>query len=457
MEINRKTLLQLRIQNIIFLVLFLCVIGLLAWLSKTYNYQADWTATQRNTLSKASSKLLERIPGQIKITAFASESDLLPVRKKIKDIVNRYQRHKDDIELHFINPETEPELTRSQGITIDGELIVEYQSRSEHVKNLNEEVLTNTLQRLMRSSEQKIVFISGHGERKPDGQANHDYGQFMHHLSSKGIKASSLSLNDTPEIPADTAVLVIAGPQVKYLQGEIELIQTYIDNGGNLLWLHDPGELYGLESIAIKLGINFTSGIIVDPTTQVLGIADPSFALITQYRTHPISKDFSLMTIYPRAVGIEYTENSDWDAAPFLQTVARSWSETAPLEGVIDFNPGEDTEGPLTIGLTLTKKSSASDTETKNTAEQRIIVMGDGDFLSNAYLGNQGNQDMGYNILNWLSHDDEFISIPSSTAPDTELILDEITWSIIGLLILIGFPVILLGSGITIWIKRRKR
>ena len=465
MKINRKTLLQLRIQNIVFLILFLSVIGMLAWLSKTYNYEADWTANQRNTLSEASRKLLSRMQEPVKITAFASESDLLPARSKIKELISQYQRHKEDIELRFINPETEPELTRSQNITVDGELVVEYQDRSEHVQNLNEETLTNTLQRLMRSSEQKIVFLSGHGERKPNGQANHDYGLFMQHLSSKGIKASTLSLNDTPTIPADTSVLVIAGPQIEYLEGEIEIIQQYIDKGGNLLWLHDPGELYGLQPLAEKLGVHFTAGVIVDPTTQVLGIGDPSFALITQYPSHPISKDFSFMTIYPRAAGIQHSDNVRWNTTPFLQTVDRSWSETAPLEGVIDFTIGADAPGPLTIGLALSSDPINTDTDTSTNTDndntknqaQRIVVMGDGDFLSNAYLGNQGNQDMGYNILNWLSHDDNFISIPSSTAPDTELVLDELTWSIAGLLFLIVFPVLLLAGGITIWIKRRKR
>ena len=460
MKLDRHTLLQLRIQNIIFLVLFLTVIGLLAWLSKTYNYETDWTANKRNTLSEASIKLLSKMQEPLKITAFATESDLIPARKKIKELIGRYQRYKADINLRFINPETEPEVTRSQGITVDGELIIEYQLRTEHVKNFNEEVITNTLQRLMRSSEQKIVFITGHGERSPKGEANHDYGLFMKQLNDKGIKADILSLNDNPSIPDDTSVLVIAGPQIDYLPGEVNLIKDYLSKGGNLLWLHDPGALYGLQPVADMLGISFTPGVIVDPSTQVLGIADPSFALITEYTDHPVSKDFSLMTIYPRATGLNHTEVNNWQAQEFLSTVDRSWAETDP-QGVVTFDEGKDTAGPLVIGLALTPAENDNTEENQDAlnshSKQRIIVTGDGDFLSNTYLGNQGNQDMGYNILNWLSHDDQFISIPSTTAPDTELTLKETTWSILGILILIVFPVLLLASGIVIWIKRRKQ
>ena len=465
MKITRKVRNRLRLQNLVFLLLLLSLIGLLGWISQRYSYEADWTANRRNTLSEASIELLQRMPEPVRITAFARESELLPTRRKIRELIERYQRHKPDIKLEFIDPNTEPDRVRSEGISVDGELIVEYQTRREHVQNLNEENLTNTLQRLLRSGEQKLVFLGGHGERKPDGQANHDYGLFIKQLASKGIQAESLDLNASPEIPADTAVLVIAGPQTDYLPGEVKLIQDYLDGGGNLLWLDDPGKRHGLEPLAEALGIRFLPGTIVDPTTQVLGIADPSFALVTSYGNHPIVQDFAYMTIFPRAAGLEHLEKNGWKAEPLLRTVARSWSETGPLAGTISYDEGKDSPGPLTIGFALSRDKPAGgdkaeaeqDKQKDNGKTQRIIVLGDGDFLSNAYLGNQGNQDLGYRMINWLSHDDNFISIPSTTAPDTELVLEERTWSMLGMVFLIVIPVALLGAGIGIWLKRRKQ
>ncbi len=459
MRINNKVRMQLRLQNIIFLLLLLSMTGLLGWLSQRYSVETDLTANQRNTLSEASVTLLQRMPEPIRITAFAQDSELLPTRRKIRELIERYQRHKADIQLHFIDPNTEPDRVRREGISVDGELIVEYQERNEKIQNLNEETLTNTLQRLLRSGEQNIVFIGGHGEREADGQANHDYGRFIKQLASKGLQASTLVLTAQPEIPADTSVLIIAGPQVDYLSGEVKMIQDYLDNGGNLLWLHDPGSHYGLDSLAKSMGISFVPGTIVDPTTQVLGISDPSFALVTGYGSHPIVKDFTYMTIYPRASGLEHFEKNNWKAEVLLQTVERSWSETSKLEGSVDFDEKHDIAGPLTIGFALSR-NNADVTENKTEvaqSTQRVVVLGDGDFISNAYLGNQGNQDLGYNIINWLSHDDNFISIPSTTALDTELVLEERTWSLLGLLFLIVIPLILLAAGIVIWVRRRKR
>lgn len=453
MEINNKTRHQLKFQNITFIVLFLCVIGLLAWLSQQYHVMADWTATGRNTLNVATTRLLAKMEQQVNITAFARESKLLTTRQAIHDFIARYQQHKPDIKLTFINPDTSPDITRQMGISLDGELVVEYNGRQEHVKTLKEEVLTNTLQRLMRSSEKKIVFIAGHGERNPTGRANHDYALFTRHLADKGLKTSMIVLNEVPFIPQDTAVLVIAGPQTDFLPGEVKLLQQYLDKGGNLLWLHDPGRLYGLGPLATQLGIQFVKGIVVDPSTQLLGISDPSFALINRYNDHPIGRDFGFMSIYPQASAIEYQAKANDEYSPFLQTVQRSWSETGKLQGTIAYDANTEKPGPLTIGLAISHKA----TEENNNHEQRIVVIGDGDFISNAYLGNQGNQDMGYNILNWLSHDDQFISIPVNVAPDKELNLGEMQGAFIGLFFLLVLPLMLLAAGISIWIKRRKQ
>ena len=458
MEINRKTRLQIRIQNLIFVVLFLAVIGLLAWLSHRYAYESDWTATGRHTLSDTSIAVLSRIEGPVQITAFAGKQLQAP----IKDFVSRYQKHKPDIELAFVDPNLEPDKTRSMGITVEGEMVIGYQGRSEHVTNPKEETLTNSLQRLLRSQEKKFVFLSGHGERRPDGQANHDYAAFTEYLASRGIQAVSHNLNEQPAIPPDTAVLVIAGPQIGYLSGEVELIRAYLAQGGNLLWLHDPGSMYNLDALAADLQLQFVEGVIVDPTTQLLGISDPSFALVTRYGQHPITRDFGFMTLFPRASGIKLNDEPTWTASSFLQTIDRSWAETGLMQGVVEFDAGKDSPGPLTIGMSLTRPMPSTDTvEGENTpttsAEQRVVVLGDGDFLSNAYLGNQGNQELGYNIINWLSHDDNFIAIPVRTAPDTELRMSETGWSMLGLLFLIILPVLLLVSGVVIWLRRRKR
>ncbi|MEO5573467.1 MAG: ABC transporter, partial [Gammaproteobacteria bacterium] len=133
----------------------------------------------------------------------------------------------------------------------------------------------------------------------------------------------------------------------------------------------------------------------------------------------------------------------------------RSWSETGALQGEINFDAGSDTQGPLDIGVSLVRPTPAN-TSTQR-AEQRIIVTGDGDFVSNTYLGNGDNLNLGLNIVNWLSHDDKLIAIRATTAPDTALNLSYITSLLVGFGFLFALPIALLGTGLTIWLRRRKR
>ena len=353
-----------------------------------------------------------------------------------------------NISLEIINPDISPDLVRKLKVTNYGEVVVEYEGRNEHIAQLKEQTLTSTLQRLLRQGERQLLFISGHGERKPNGQANFDWNIFIQRLNKKGIQTGIIKLNETPHIP-NVSALVIVSPQISYLPGEVKIIVDYVNAGGNLIWVREPGDsLHGLQPLADMLGINFIPGTIVDPTAQMMNVNDPSFALVTSYPSHAITRDFQYMTIFPKAVSISHDKlTPKWDGTAFLKTVNRSWSETGELKGAVDYNADKDFVGPLTIGLALSRK------EDKN--KQRIVILGDGDFLSNSYVGNQGNLNIGHNIINWVSNDDNFISIPSSSSVDSQIVITDLMGAIIGLLFLILLPLGLLISGGLVWHKRR--
>lgn len=454
MEITKKSRHQIRLQNIIFIVLFATVITLLAWLSNQYKFESDWTENNKNTLSDVSIKLLQQLHAPITITTFIPDGNLISNRQYITELVAKYQKHKSDITLNIINPDTAPDLVRKLKVANYGEVVIEYEGRNEHITQLKEQTLTNSLQRLLRQGERKILFVNGHGERKPNGSANFDWSNFSEKLKIKGISTALLRLNETPVIP-DVAAIVIASPQTDFLAGEVKIITDYIKRGGNLLWIQEPAEsLFGLKPLADFIGVNFYPGTIVDPTAQIMNVNDPSFAIITTYPSHAITRDFQYISIFPKAVAIDFSNiKNNWKVSPFLQTVPRSWSETGILKGAIDYNAGIDIVGPLTIGLALTHKDDKQTSE--KVKKQRIVILGDGDFLSNTYLGNQGNLNIGHNIINWISNDDNFISIPSSNAVDSQINISDLFGALIGLFFLVVLPLALLISGTLIWYRRR--
>lgn len=143
MKVSVRSRRLIRLQNILFVILFLGVVGLLAWLSTLYIYQADWTASGRNTLSEASVSLLGRLEGPVTMTAYATKTPLL--RKRISELVDRYRRYKPDLSLTFVDPDLEPQKVRELGITVDGELIIEYAGNQQQLQDISEQGITNAL------------------------------------------------------------------------------------------------------------------------------------------------------------------------------------------------------------------------------------------------------------------------------------------------------------------------
>ncbi|MGA9854540.1 MAG: DUF4350 domain-containing protein [Gammaproteobacteria bacterium] len=463
MRVTRKSRLQIRAQNWSFVILFLAAVGLIAWLSTQYVYQADWTYGHRNSLSPASVQLLKTLKDPLSFTAFVSDNP--PLREAMRRFVGKYRQVKHDTSLNFVNPNTNPQETRSQGITAEGELVISYQGRTQKVTQVNEVNVTNAIEGIARGANRYIVFLSGEGERDPLGQHNFDLGDFGKQLQDKGFKIESLNLAATPSIPTNTAVLVIAGPQTNLLPGTVNIIRDYVKRGGNLLWLGDPGPLYGLEPLAKDLGVIFEKGTIVDPDSQLFGITNPTVILVAKYETgDAITRGFNTATLFAGATALNTDATGGWQSQAFLNTLPRSWLTAGKLQGEIKFDPKQgDQQGPLTIGVDLTRevKTATADNKKNNdlvnkSIEQRVIVTGDGDFLSNAYLNNGGNLMLGLNILNWLSHDDSFININTESAPDRTLTLSHTDQAVISLGFLFVLPLLLIACGLLIWVRRRR-
>ncbi len=442
-----------KLNTIIMGVALVVLAGLLAWLSIRYPHTSDWTRNGRHSLSDASVEVLARVDGELTITAYAREQEDL--RSAIKRFIARYQRHKPDIHLHFVNPDAIPDETRELGINTNGELIIHYQGHSENVRPGSEEVFTNALLRLLRGDEKWVAFIEGHGERNPLGNSNHDLGEWGRQISNRGFKIQPLNLARTRAVPDNTAVLVIAGPLVNYLAGEVELILNYLARGGNLLWLAEPNNIYGLDAIAAYLGIEFPRGSVIDFASQLVGIDDPRITLITEqlYTDHPILAGFSFSTLFPMATAITAKEDNKWNVRPLIGTGTHTWLETGELDGDVGFDENTDIRGPLNIAVSLEREVESE--SPGNSRTQRIIVVGDGDFLANTYIGNSGNLELGIRLLNWLSNDENFISIPANYARDTQLEISQLTAGIMGFGFLIVLPAMLLGIGGMIWWRRK--
>lgn len=449
MTTTRRTRLLTRLHNAMFVALLLLVVVLVGWLGVRYNLKWDWTATGRNSLSELSKELLERVDEPVRITSYAPMDAQL--RGATRELVERYQRHKPGLTLEFVDPQFAPDEVRKLGISVPGELRIELGERAEQVRQLSEQAISDALQRLMRGGERWVVYLTGHGERDLLGKANHDLGLFGLHLEQRGFTIQALDLPQAGAIPTNTKVLVLSGGEVPLLPGEAQLVRDYVETGGNLLWLTDPGSSQAIDGLQKLLGVQFIEGVVVDPSSRVYGINDPSVTILARYPEHPITAGFRVLTVFPKTRALTVEENDEWTATSILVTNAGAWAESSELRDEIAQDDGEPS-GPLDVGWALERRIPGDADRT-----QRVLVIGDGDFLSNAFLGNVGNLDLGAKLFNWLSRDDVLISIPSKMAPDVSFELSTTRSLLLGFGNLIGTPLVLITCGLFVWIRRRYR
>ncbi|MHB1057064.1 MAG: GldG family protein [Rhodanobacter sp.] len=445
-----------RLDGWLFALLLVLAAAAIGYLSTRYAHQADWTANGRTSLSAESRAVLAKLDGPVEIVSYANpQGDL---RQTVAGFLQRYQAVKSDLTLRFVDPQLDPAKMRELGITVDGALILHYKDREQRLDELSERSLTNALERLLRGSDRIVAFVTGDGERRADGQANADLGTFMAQLEARGMRAVPLNFAQVGAVPEHTDLVVLASPGLALPPGAVQALVAYVQNGGNLLWLSEPAnDDLGLGPLAAALGVRVLPGVLVDGSGTALGLRDPRLIALGDYPPQAITRGFALTTLFPQASALAQVTQGGWAIKPFLRSGAQSWTEFQPIDNTktsdirFDAASGE-LKGPLDFGFALSRLSPSPDK-----SEQRAVVIGDGDFLSNSFLGNGGNRALGERVFDWLLGDDKLVELPPRGAPDRLLEISQTELNALSFGFLVALPLLLLLTGGLIAWRRRRR
>ena len=174
-------------------------------------------------------------------------------------------------------------------------------------------------------------------------------------------------------MPAGTDLVVVAGPQVGFLEPELQMLTRFMIGGGRVLLLLDPilgqGGLertgFGpwLEGYGVKLG----EDIVVDPTNPLPFYSAETF-FANEYESHPITEaleDANYPVIFSLARSVD-TLPQDADAGLKVTQLLRSspdaWGETdlTKLDAVA--KDDADVAGPVGLGVAVEIEAGAGDT-----------------------------------------------------------------------------------------------
>ncbi|VAW76640.1 Mucin 2 precursor [hydrothermal vent metagenome] len=445
-------------------IIVIALVALFAWLSSTWLLTVDVTQQRNNSLSPSTIELLKRIEGPVVIKAFVTDTDSnknthnkLPasqVRKIIKRFINRFKQHKKDITLVLVDHKQDMQTATQYGVVTSRAMVIEYKGQSKVLKRLDQYSFIYTLLQLLKNKKTWIVFIEGHGERSPHQKGNTSLADLGHWLTLRNNTIQTLAIEKYPDVPKNTQVLVIASATKPYSLKALGAIIRYINHGGNLLWLHDPHNKSGLELLANKLGIQIQAGLLVNYNHK----QQATLALILK-QFPPNKLTYKLnghMALFPQVSAISASPTSRFKIKTLLKSHPNSWNETnithKTTKNTLRFDSAsDDQKGPLSFGLSLTRTLAST------SKQQRIIVIGDSDFLSNGFINRGANHSLAMNIFAWLGEHDELIDVDSPIKSD--YLLHFSSWTALLLFILLGviLPITLIVIGVLYYRRRLRR
>ena len=409
-----------------------------------HNLIVDVSRDARNSLDAKSVRVLAMLPAPLEVVALVPDQPT--IRTAVRDFYARYQREKPNLTVRFIDPRQDDQAPEARRGRL-GEILLQYGERFERVDELSESATTNGLARLARGDEHYVVFLANNGERRVAREANHDISLFAAELDQRGLRSREYALGAAQDIPANTAVLVLASPSVAYVTAEIEEIERYVARGGNLLWLTEPDAKLALAPLERALGFERLPGTLVDPV-GLTKFHDPAYAVALEQVEHPLLVGFHQTVVFPRATGLLPQPNIGWHAQVLAHTGSSAWNETGTFAGNVGFDAADEVQGEMKLALALTKARADG-------GEQRVVVIGDGDFISNSYVGNLGNLEFGRRVIEWLASGDALIDIALPRVPDATL--DLALWQRVTIFLFfgIGLPLALGINGVMLWWRRR--
>ena len=498
-----------------------CVAMLLGYLSSRPKLMTfyDATRTKVRTLTPNSQEVIKRLKGGLTITAYTNLFDVRDLWTATPRSVNQdkerfkqYTRFKPEIKMKYeYYYDTIPGLRTME--RREGKTLKEKAEKVAKINNMNfrifqapekmkekidllpennlfirqlerdngqkiflrvfddmahqpgEREITATMKRLVMDVLPKVGFVHGHGERDNNREGDRNYRRFAqdkpfrHSLVNQGFDVVNITLDE--EIPSDINIIVIAEMREFMTGAQERNLDKYIARGDNLFILGEPKRREYMEPLVNRFGVHFVPGTIVYDVKDYLPdfVVSRSTAEATKL-SYPYGGSWRYSRIaMPGVAGLEYTGGNEYAMTPLFMTDSVCWNELTTTDFVDDtvrYNPetGEVRKSYIT-GLALSRKTGNK--------EQRIVVLGDADCISNGEISisRQNMWTENYAMVDgtffWLSNGEVPIDVRRPSPPDNEVYLTQgqmAVWSVVFKWLL---PVALAILAIVIWIRRKGR
>ncbi len=441
----------------LYTIVVIAILVLINWLAQMprFNKTFDTTSNKRYTLSEETKKVVSNLKSDANVTYFDRASGF----SSAKAMLDRYANLSPKVHVRYVDVQKEPTLARAFGVRSAGTAYVDIGQRREEAKALTEEGLTGAFLKDEKGV-RKVCFVSGSGEHSIDDTDSSGLSHFKTFLERDNYQAQAVTLVDKTAVPSDCNVVVIDGPKNDYTPNEVTAIKNFVENGGRVMILLDPplnfarehiADNTGLTNLLASWGVTEDKDLVLEenPMGQLFGFG-PEIPLVRSYESQPIVNELkNSFTGFPVPRSLQ-VKNGDHT------TVDKLFSTTDAAVAVTNLSSSEvnpadpnNKKGPFVLGAAGTYNTG------KPNNPGRFVVIGSSGFLTNGMIDFQANRDLALNAVNWLSSDEDLISIRPKEAEDRRLNVTQRQMNVFFYVDIIAIPLLIILGGILIFAKRR--
>ncbi len=446
------------------LVIIMVVFGAgILWSGTNYlanNHSPRWdvTAYQLHTLSPATIEYVSALEHSVQLTAFYVGQP----PQYLRDVFKEYERISAGlISTEIVDPIADIGYAAKFGNLVSGsehKVIVQSEGVRKDVDfseaALSEIDLTHAIASVTRAPT-KACFLAGHGEYSLLNEENSGLSIYAQLLEANNIRTRELMLGVVGVVPEDCDLVVVAAAANDLTAQEAAAMNTYLDAGGDALFFIEQATAAGhnsaLNAILNYWGFAIQDDIVVDLNSHVGGdVGSPATKNYGRHKAITEGLDYTFY-VHPRSIRILDQRRTSIKYAPIVSTasLANSWAEIdRGVEPV--FDERVDTPGPVPIAYVMFEEKTAGEA-----SDTRIIVFTDIDFLTNVYIQQYSNAQMGLNITNWLAATDAPVYLNEKSIQVNRLDLTSIERRQV-LAILVCIPLFFAIAGVMVWLRLRR-
>ena len=446
----------------------LAFIGLLVavnYISSLHHTRIDLTAEKVYSLSTQARNVVKGLQKPLKIYGFFQGG----ANPSARELYETFAYYSPKVSYEMVDPDKHPELAERYKVSVMGTTHLQYggdNGEGTNVTELNEEALTNAIIRATKKTKKTIAFLDGHGEADPDDVENPTgFGLVKKALEGEGYDVNKLLLAQAPKVPDNVNLVIIAGPIKPLGVHEVEELNDYLKHGGRVIAMFRPQrpdnsiDETALMKLAGDWGVKVGNDIVVDQVVRLFeGPALGLNPLVQTYDEHPITKDFKQRTVFPmsRSLAAEPNLKPGLTVSPIAKTSDTSWAEV-DLDLLYKQQKAQltekDTRGP--IAVVMASVGNLEQLGFGKSGEARMVVYGSTEFANNQYSVTLFNRDFFINSADWLTGEENSISIRPRSIRASRFRLTTDQFSIVFAFAVLLLPELLLIAGIVVWWERR--